>query len=100
MNIKTLYTIAAIGLLISVTACEDDFLDRYPEDAMSDATFFTKASDFRTYVNGLYGTILRNTPNVPILENGTDNLFAEKPAGSEMQHAQSGIANQTNALEW
>ncbi len=98
MNIKTLYTIAAIGLLISVTACEDDFLDRYPEDAMSDATFFTKASDFRTYVNGLYGTILRNTPNVPILENGTDNLFAEKPAGSEMQHAQSGIANQTNAV--
>ncbi len=91
-----LYAIVITGLIISITACNDDLLNKYPEDAMSDATFFTKTSDFKTYVNGLYNNVLSNQNIVSDKENGTDNFLAENPASSEMKHSNSGVANETN----
>ncbi len=98
MKLKIRYAIVITALLFSITACEKDFLDRYPEDAMSDATFFTKASDFKTYVNGLYNGVLSDI-NIPgALENGTDNFLSSSPGNSEMQHSNSGVANETNSI--
>lgn len=96
MKINILYIIVITGLLFSTTACDDEFLDRYPEDAMSDATFFTKASDFKTYVNGLYSGVLGAKHIVGDAENGTDNFLAETPGGNEMNHSVSGTANEIN----
>lgn len=93
-----LYTIVITGLIFSSTACDDEFLDRYPEDAMSDATFFTKSSDFKTYVNGLYNSVLGAGHIVSSGENGTDNFLAEDPGSNEMQHSASGQANETNSV--
>lgn len=96
MKLKILYTLVITGLLFSTTACEEEFLDRYPEDAMSDATFFTKSSDFKTYVNGLYNSILGGGQITSGGENGTDNFLAESPGSSEMRHSVSGTADETN----
>lgn len=97
MKQKILYTLVITGLLFSITACDEDFLDRYPEDAMSDATFFTKASDFKTYVNGLYNSVLGSGHITGAAENGTDNFLKETPGGNEMKHSESGIASETNS---
>lgn len=97
MKLKILYILVITGLLFSTTACQKDFLDRYPEDSMSDATFFTKASDFKTYVNGLYNSVLGAGHIVGSAENGTDNFLMETPGGSEMNHSESGAANETNS---
>jgi hypothetical protein len=91
------YTIVITGLIFSITACNDDILDKYPEDAMSDATFFTKASDFKTYVNSLYNNVLGASHIVSSGENGTDNFLMESPGSNEMQHSSSGVANETNS---
>ncbi|WP_372774765.1 RagB/SusD family nutrient uptake outer membrane protein [Mangrovibacterium sp.] len=91
-----LYPLVVAALIFSMAACEDDFLDRYPEDAISDATFFTKATDFKTYVNGLYNNVLGAAHIVSGGENGTDNFLSDSPGSSEMQHSNSGAANQTN----
>lgn len=92
-----LYTILISGLIFSMSACNDDILDKYPEDAMSDATFFTKSSDFKTYVNGLYNNVLGASHIVTSGENGTDNFLMESPGSSEMQHSNSGAASETNS---
>jgi len=92
-----LYTILISGLIFSMSACNDDILDKYPEDAMSDATFFTKSSDFKTYVNGLYNNVLGAGHIVSSGENGTDNFLMESPGSNEMQHSSSGAASETNS---
>lgn len=97
MKLKILYIFIFTGLLFSITACDEDFLDRYPEDAMSDATFFIKSSDFKTYVNGLYNSVLGAGHIVSSGENGTDNFVMESPGSNEMQHSSSGAANETNS---
>lgn len=93
-----LYVLLITGLIFSITACNDDLLDKYPQDAMSDATFFTKSSDFKTYVNGLYSSVLGNQNIVSGAENGTDNFLSEGPGSAEMQHSSSGAANETNSV--
>src|SRR5690606_33061700 len=44
-------------LFIAVlTACNEDFLDRYPLDAISDVNYFTTPEDLETYMNSFYST--------------------------------------------
>lgn len=51
-SIKLLFSgLLSLSLL---SACNDDFLDRYPEADRSEATFWTSKSDFELYVNTLY----------------------------------------------
>jgi starch-binding outer membrane protein, SusD/RagB family len=86
-------------LFFVLVACEDDFLDKYPKDAMSDETFFNNASDYKTYSNGLYNSILRSFSNRwRTWEDGSDNLITTNPNGSLMQHSVSGEAPETNAI--
>ncbi|KJD37206.1 hypothetical protein PW52_01810 [Tamlana sedimentorum] len=96
MKLKILYTLVITGLFFSITACDEEFLDRYPEDSMSDATFFTKSSDFKTYVNGLYSSVLGARHVTSAGENGTDNFLMETTGGNEMKHSESGAADETN----
>jgi starch-binding outer membrane protein, SusD/RagB family len=95
---KLKYITLILGLLIFANSCEEDLLERYPGDAMSEETFFNKASDFESYVNGLYGYITRNVMNNrwQSLENGSDNLVTPSPAGVLMQHGTSGEAPLTS----
>lgn len=86
-------------ILLSLVACNEDFLNRVPEDAISDATFFNSANDFKVFMNGRYNGIIRNAGgNNPLnLENGSDNLLAQTPSSDLMQLSNSGQAPATNA---
>ncbi len=94
-------TIQIFLMIIAVffTACNEDLLERYPLDAMSDANFFSQTSDLKSYMNGMYGGIIRNqTANKWInLENGSDNLVTSTPSGMLMQHSATGLAPETDA---
>ncbi|MDR1454076.1 MAG: RagB/SusD family nutrient uptake outer membrane protein [Tannerella sp.] len=43
-----------IGLLVLITACNDGFMDKYPQTDITSESFFNTPEDLRTYVNGLY----------------------------------------------
>ncbi len=45
----------SILLIVGFTAC-NDFLDRYPLDAISDVNYFTTPNDLKTYMNSFYST--------------------------------------------
>ena len=85
--------------ILSITSCSDDFLDKAPQDAASDATFFNQASDFENFANGLYGNVIRRVrqdQHFSVLEANTDNIVGQAPFGGIQQRNASGIANQTN----
>nr|WP_299070135.1 RagB/SusD family nutrient uptake outer membrane protein [uncultured Allomuricauda sp.] len=102
------YKISLVVLLL-IVSCSDDILDRFPEDAASDATFFRQATDFENFANGLYdyriGTtnryvgVLRRVAQNEVfatLEVDTDNIIAQEPHDGIQQRSNSGVAGQTN----
>lgn len=99
MNYKknAIYVVMLIALFAGYS-CNDDFLDRSPLDASSDETFFTKSSDLRSYMNGLYGLVLRNAESRWVdLEDGSDNLVTFTPHPSLMKQSESGQAPETSS---
>lgn len=53
---KVKYIMAAVSLL-GISACNDDFMDRFPEDKINDATYWTTESDLKNYANQFYPTM-------------------------------------------
>lgn len=49
--------ISLLFLLSLCVACKDDFLDRKPQTAITENTFFANVADLETYTNGFYGSI-------------------------------------------
>lgn len=93
------YTYILMILTLSITSCSDDILDKAPLDAASDATFFTQASDFENFANGLYGNVIRRTRQDQlfyVLESNTDNIVGQSPFGGIQQRNNSGLASQTS----
>ncbi|MFC4875086.1 RagB/SusD family nutrient uptake outer membrane protein, partial [Negadavirga shengliensis] len=59
-------------------ACNDDFLERYPLDQVSNETFWNTENDLATYNNYFYH-LAQNDVNIPILlghHNGFDSQLA------------------------
>lgn len=52
-KVATGFVLAASGMLF-FTACNDSFLDRYPETSITEKVFFTSVKDLETYTNNLY----------------------------------------------
>lgn len=65
---KILYLIA---LLLVITSCNDDFLDRKPLDKMSEEDIFNDEDLLTAYVNGCY-TAFPNGYNFIMLSSVTD----------------------------
>lgn len=61
------------GLLC--TACNDSFLDRFPEDAVSEKNFFKTVSDLETYTNSLYNWGASTSDGV------CDNIITSEASG-------------------
>jgi len=55
MNFKTkiILGLAVSGSILSMTACQKDFLDRYPQTSITPDVFFKSEEDLTLYVNGL-----------------------------------------------
>ena len=86
--------LSGIFVLALLSSCVD--LNQYPEDTISDETFFEKASDYKLYVNGLYPSITRGLPTNRWFDSGTDNFVTPTPDNSVMQHSNSGKASVTS----
>jgi hypothetical protein len=65
MKKLNIYLLACL-LTIAFTACNDDFLERYPLDEVSNETFWNTENDLMVYNNSLYHLAL-NDDNVPIM---------------------------------
>lgn len=92
------YYLIILFLAVSTISCQDDYLERYPLDAMSDETFFASVTDLKSYMNGMYGNLVRkqSATRWKNLEDGSDNWVSESPNGSLMQHSATGEAPATS----
>ena len=75
-------------LAFSVSSCRKDFLERYPLDNMSDATFFSAPNDLKVYVNGFYPLLPRyhfqnsfDGANNNGIDANSDILISTGPSG-------------------
>ncbi|WP_111627529.1 RagB/SusD family nutrient uptake outer membrane protein [Larkinella arboricola] len=57
---------AVFATAFLVSGCNDEFLERYPLDRITNQTFWNTENDLRVYNNSLYD-MARNDDNVPIL---------------------------------
>ncbi|WP_215225090.1 RagB/SusD family nutrient uptake outer membrane protein [Echinicola shivajiensis] len=96
--------ILLVAFVISISSCREDFLERYPLDQMTDATFFTSANDLKVMVNGFYRLFPRyhfqqggNAHN-GYLDANTDIQVGTGPSGSLMQRGSSGQAPATDGF--
>lgn len=65
--------ITGIAGLAILSACNDSFMDRFPETSISEKLFFKSVKDLETYTNGMYGYLGSSYSDVP-----SDNaLYAE-----------------------
>lgn len=69
MNKRILYLF--VGLVIFISSCRKDFLDRTPLDTISDGTFWNTEEQLTLAVNGLYANIKNN--NTVALDQMGDN---------------------------
>jgi starch-binding outer membrane protein, SusD/RagB family len=67
----------ALGVGLTVAACDDSFLETIPPDEVSDAIFWTQPKDAELAVNGLYPMNLSNRAAYQ-LEAASDNAWAQK----------------------
>lgn len=95
-KIKSAFVLAVS--LLSFSSCSD-FLERYPQDAMSDKDYFTQDSDLKYYMNGLYDGILRSANSIKWtnLNTANDDWASNSPSSTLMQHSTSGLASETNS---
>ena len=50
---KNIVCIALLGLIVGLSACKEDFLNRYPQTSISPEAFFNTEEDLALYINGL-----------------------------------------------
>ncbi len=53
---KIQYILATVSLL-GISACNNDFMERFPEDKINDATYWTTENDLKNYANQFYKTM-------------------------------------------
>ncbi|NOR75090.1 MAG: RagB/SusD family nutrient uptake outer membrane protein [Draconibacterium sp.] len=84
--------------VIAGFSCNDDFLDRSPLDASSEETYFTKSSDLESYMNGLYGAVIRNVSGNrwTALSGASDDLVTFSPNGALNKRSATGQAPETS----
>jgi len=96
-------TVFLLLLTFIISSCRKDFLERYPLDSMSDATFFSSANDLKVYVNGFYPIFPRyhfqsqfDGPTNLSLDANSDILIATGVSGALLQQGSNGQAPLTN----
>jgi len=73
-------SISLIVALLLVTACEEDYLIRLPQDQISTYDYWNTTNDLKTYVNQFYPNFDDNsewTGGIFWFDVGTDNMIAE-----------------------
>lgn len=97
MKMKYISIMTMLASVSLLSGCSD-FLEKYPQDAMSDQDYFTKDTDLEYYMNGLYDGILRsaNSYKWSNLNTANDDWAGNSPNETLMQHSTSGLASETS----
>lgn len=82
MKLRTyLYKIVfGITALVSIYACNDSFLDRFPETQITEKLYFKSVKDLETYTNGMYGWLGTDYWDVPsdnVIYSEDNNLYSK-----------------------
>jgi hypothetical protein len=64
--------VALLASILTLTACNDEYLEKYPLDAINDNTFWSAATDVEMYANQFY-IDLKNPNYIWRDDNSTDN---------------------------
>lgn len=103
-------------MVLAVSACNDDFLERYPLDQITNETFWNTENDLAVYNNSLYN-LIRNDIDVPIMmghhdgfgshyasiwfqDGFTDNLAPRHPRHNRFQQVRAGKHNISGGDQW
>ncbi|HUX56171.1 MAG TPA: RagB/SusD family nutrient uptake outer membrane protein [Bacteroidales bacterium] len=62
--------------VILFDSCSEDYLNRYPLDQISDATFWNSENDLKVYNNGLYDMCMDHFNNTTILWGNGENMWS------------------------
>ncbi len=108
----------SFALLVTflVSGCNDDFLERYPLDQITNETFWNTENDLAVYNNSLYN-LIRDDIDVPILmghDNGfsshyasiwnqdefTDNMGPRAPRHNRFQQVRAGMHLVSSGDQW
>lgn len=88
------YILSTTAVCLAFTACNDSFMERYPETSISEETFFQSPADLETYTNGLY----------EILQYSTDDVYSDNISlyggNSEFDNMLRGKIDETNVGGW
>ena len=55
--------------------CNDGFLDKIPDDQLSDASFWSNSTDVEKYTNGIYRCLIAPVDDVILTDSYTDMRF-------------------------
>lgn len=83
-------------VLLGISSCNNDFMDRYPTDSINDENFWNSEKDLEIYCNGLYTFIKGHSGISPLLtgDNQSDNMVPQDynviAAGEHVVPAKSG----------
>ncbi|TDB67912.1 RagB/SusD family nutrient uptake outer membrane protein [Arundinibacter roseus] len=106
----------ALVITFLVSGCNDEFLERYPLDRITNETFWNTENDLAVYNNSLYN-IIRDDINVPILhghadgfnshfgtiwsqDEFTDNLAPRHPRHNRFQQVRAGKHQPNSGEQW
>lgn len=70
-----------ITAMLALASCNDDFLEKYPKDALSEQTAFVTAENFKTFSWGYYGVFTDATNFYRGLQNEQDTYNSDMLAG-------------------
>jgi hypothetical protein len=80
------FVIVCIFLIPMLISCEDDFLERKPMDAITDASFWKSSNDLKSFANGFYRIFPRYIgDNVPGFNGGVGGHNGNLDLASDIQ---------------
>ena len=100
MNKIIIKLIFTVFILSTLASCED-FLDKYPLDSPSDATFYSTESELNLAVNGIYSDLYfhpRNSMQLNLLLDCASEIGWDRDANSSIQLLARGLQNPTQNL--
>ncbi|MDR3194108.1 MAG: RagB/SusD family nutrient uptake outer membrane protein [Tannerella sp.] len=97
---KYIYIFCLTGALAGWTACNDDFLEKFPETDITAEGFFKTPKDLETYVNGFYNESVLYPRNTYDNEPFSDNVAHLNDMGSSEYAMLKGNFSKEVATGW
>ena len=77
---KKIVSILSISILLLISACNDDFLDKFPETSIGAENFFKSEEDLKMYIYNLYsfpGVVIYTDDGYNTTDNASNTAISE-----------------------